>query len=109
MNIHLTGSAFWYGTEKPLISEPYVETFNKNFDKLYFNMAGRAVGIKTLKAALNFIQPSHLLFATDWPPNFIYDAEGIASYIKGIRGLDIGTKAVNDILGNNAKKLLKIK
>lgn len=109
MNIHLTGSAFWYGTEKPLISEPYVETFNKNFSKLYFNMAGRGVGIKTLKAALNFIDPRHLLFATDWPPNFIHDAEGIASYIKGIRGLDIGTRSVNDILGNNARKLLKIK
>ena len=109
MNIHLTGSAFWYGTEKPLISEPYLEKFNENFDKLYFNLAGRGVGIKTLKAALNFIDPSKLLFATDWPPNFINDPDGIASYIKGIRSLDIGKASVNDILGNNARKLLRIK
>ena len=55
------GANFWHG--KPLISEPYLENYNKYFDRLYFNMAGREIGLQTIKCALTNISPKRLLFA----------------------------------------------
>ena len=41
--IKFMGAKFWNG--KPLISEPYYENYQKYFDRLYFNMAGREIGV----------------------------------------------------------------
>jgi aminocarboxymuconate-semialdehyde decarboxylase len=65
------GERFW--SEKLLIGEPYAERFNEHFSKIYFNMAGREIGMETIKCALTNISPRRLLFATDYPPNFVDD------------------------------------
>lgn len=100
------GARFWYGLERPPISEPYLERFNEHFDKLYFDMAGRDIGMGTIRAALNFISPQRILFATDWPPNFIDDAAGTKTYIEKIRELDLDKESIDGMLGGNAVELL---
>ena len=98
------GAKFW--TEKPLISEPYLERFNEHFNKIYFNMAGREIGIQTVKCALTNISPRRLLFGTDYPPNFINDPVGMATYIEKISQLDLDKESIDAMLSTNAIELL---
>ena len=97
---------FWNG--KPLIREPYAERFNEHFNKLYFNMAGREVGVCTVKCALTNISPKRLLFATDYPPNFVDDPEGMKAYIQAIRNLDLDKESIDGMLGMNGAQLLRL-
>lgn len=90
--------------DKPLISKPWREYF----DKFYFNMAGREVGIGALKCALTSISPSRLVFGTDWPFNYDYNPQGVKQYIEEIRKLDLPPESVEAMLGGNAAKLLGI-
>ena len=98
------GARFW--TEKPLISEPYLERFNEHFNKIYFNMAGREIGMQTLKCALTNISPKQLLFGTDYPPNFVNDPIGMRTYIEKIRQLDLDEESIEAMLSTNAIELL---
>ena len=95
---------FWTGP--PLISEPYAERFNEHFGKLYFNMAGREIGMETVKCALTNISPKRLLFGTDYPPNFIDDPDGMRTYIEEIRQLDLDSESIEAMLYTNGKELL---
>ncbi|MDP2643728.1 MAG: amidohydrolase family protein [Desulfobacterales bacterium] len=90
--------------DRPLISRPWTEYFNK----LYFNIAGREIGMDSLKCALTNIRPSKLLFGTDWPWNFEDDPQGAKKYIRGIKNLDLPQKDIDDILGGTAARLLGI-
>lgn len=105
--INFLGAKFWTG--KPLISEPYLENYNKYFSRLYFNMAGREIGIQTIKCALTNISPKRLLFGTDYPPNFIDDGKGMRTYVETIRQLDLDRKTIDAMLGANAMDLLGLK
>lgn len=98
---------FWTG--KPLISAPYLENYNKYFDRLYFNMAGREAGIQTIECALTNIKPEKLLFATDYPSNFIDDGRGMRTYIEKIRQMELDKKSIDGMLGDNAVALLGLK
>jgi len=93
---------FYYG--KRLISKPWREYFNK----LYFNMAGRELGMETVKCALTNISPKKLLFATDWPFNYDYEPELVKQYVADIKKLDLPQEDIDGMLGNNATKLLGI-
>jgi len=98
------GAKFW--NDKPLIREPYLERFNEHFGKLYFNMAGREIGMQTVRCALTNISPKRLLFGTDYPPNFVDDPEGMKTYIQAIRNLDLDKASIDAMLGNNGVELL---
>jgi predicted TIM-barrel fold metal-dependent hydrolase len=100
------GADFWVG--KPLISPPHLENFNKYFNQIYFNMAGREIGMQTVKCALTNISPQRLMYGTDYPPNFINDGKGMGSYIKEIRQLDLDQKSIDSILSTNAIELFKL-
>lgn len=89
---------------KRLISKPWREYFNK----LYFNMAGREVGMESLKCALTNISPKKLLFATDWPFNFDYEPAEVKGYVAQIRALDLPEGDIEAMLGGNAARLLGI-
>ena len=89
---------------KRLISKPFREYFNK----LYFNMAGREVGMATVRCALTNISPRKLMFGTDWPLNYDYDPQGIRRYVEEIRKLDLPRDDIEAMLGGNAAKLLGI-
>jgi predicted TIM-barrel fold metal-dependent hydrolase len=104
MDIYETflGEAFYQN--KSLISKPWTEYFNK----LYFNIAGREVGMDALKCALTNISPSKLLFGTDWPWNFEDDAQGAKRYIDEIKKLDLPQSDIDAMLGGNASRLLGI-
>jgi predicted TIM-barrel fold metal-dependent hydrolase len=104
--IKATGANFWYG--KPLISEPYFENYGKYFERLYLNMAGREIGMETVRCALTNISPGRLLFGADYPPNFMNDPEGMRAYIGKIKNLDLDTKSIEGILSGNAIELLKL-
>lgn len=104
--VQYLGEKFWSG--KPLISAPYFEHFDEYFNRLYFNTAGREIGIQTMKCALTNISPKRLLFATDYPPNFVDDSIGMKTYIQKIRGLDLDKKSIDAILGKNAIELFHL-
>jgi predicted TIM-barrel fold metal-dependent hydrolase len=89
---------------EPLISKPWREYF----DKLYFNMAGREIGMAAVKSALTNISPQKLMFGTDWPFNYDRNPAGAARYIEEIRKLDLPEKDIDDMLGGNASRLLGI-
>ncbi|MBI2317406.1 MAG: amidohydrolase family protein [Betaproteobacteria bacterium] len=102
--IGFLGEKFWQG--KPLISAPYLDNYNRYFERLYFNMAGREAGIQTIRCALTNISPARLLFATDYPSNFIDDGKGMRAYVEKIRQLDLDRSSIDGMLGGNAIDLL---
>ena len=90
--------------DKPLINKPW-RTY---FDKLYFNIAGREVGMAAVKSALTNISSKKLMFGTDWPFNFDHEPLQVKRYIGEIRKLDIPKEDIEGILGGNAARLLAI-
>ena len=88
--------------EKRLISKPWRDYFAK----LYFSMAGREVGVESVKCALTNISPKKLLFATDWPYNFDYRPGDVKRYVEEISKLDLAKDDIEGMLGGNAAKLL---
>lgn len=100
-----TGWESFY-TGKPLISKPWTTYW----DKLYFNTAGREMGISSLKCALTNVKPEKLVFGTDWPFNYDYRPEKVRAYAEEIKKLDIlPPGAADKILGGNAARILGIK
>lgn len=93
---------FYFG--KRLINKPWYEYFNK----LYFNMAGREVGINAIKCALTNISPNKLMFATDWPMIYDYEPDKVKQCITEIKKLDLPREDVDAMLGGNAAKLFGI-
>lgn len=88
--------------DKPLITRPWREYF----DKLYFNMAGREVGMAAVKAALCNISPTKLMFGSDWPFNYDHEPEKVKRYIGEIKRLDLSQEDIEGMLGGNASRLL---
>ena len=87
---------------KPLIAKPW----RHYFDKLYFNMAGREVGMAAVKAALTTISPRRLMFGTDWPFNFDHEPQGVKMFVAKIRELGLPRDDIEAMLGGNAAGLL---
>jgi predicted TIM-barrel fold metal-dependent hydrolase len=71
-------------------------------------MAGRELGIETVKCALTNISPKKLMFATDWPWNFDYEPEKVKQYVAEIRKLDLPQEDIDGMLGDNAAGLIGI-
>lgn len=88
--------------DKPLISRPWKDYW----DKLYFNIAGREMGIASVKCALSNIKPERLVFGTDWPFNYDYRPQAVKDYAEEIRKLDLPAGSAEAILGSNAAKIL---
>ncbi len=90
---------------KVRISKPWREYW----DKLYFNMAGREVGMAAVRCALTNISPQKLVFGTDWPFNFDYQPDEVRRYFAELNKLGLSKKDVDDMLGNNAARILGLK
>lgn len=89
---------------EPMISRPWREYFNK----LYFNMAGREVGMAAVKSALTNISPDRLMFGSDWPFNYDNNVSEAKRYIEEIRKLALPESDIDNMLGGNAARLLSI-
>ncbi len=104
--------AFW--TElggKPPFGEPYIENFQKYFNKLYFDLAGYEAGVSTMgvvKCALTAIRPEQLLLGTDYPYEFRYTPDMVKQYMANIRKMGFTPRVADGILGGTAAKLLGI-
>ncbi len=94
-------ASFYVG--KPLISKP----FKYYWDKLYFNMAGRELGLGSIQCALTNISPDRLLFGSDWPFNYENPAL-VKQYAEEIKKMALPKGAAAGMLGGNAARLLKI-
>ena len=85
--VDVWGDRFWTelgGT--PPFEEPYGESFRKNFDKIFFDLAGFEGRMNAVKCALTTISPDRLVFGTDYPYNFTKDPDGVKRYIDNIEG-----------------------
>ena len=92
--------SFYLG--KSLISRPWKDYW----DKLYFNIAGREMGIASVKCALSNIKPERLVFGTDWPFNYDYRPQAVKDYAEEIKKLDLPAGSAEAILGGTAAKIL---
>ena len=101
---HRPGGPNWFYKDKSLISKSWRDYFNK----LYFQMAGRGVGMDTVKCALTNISPKRLMFATDWPRNFDGEHDKARQYIAEIRKLDLSKEDIDGMLGGNAAKVFGV-
>jgi aminocarboxymuconate-semialdehyde decarboxylase len=102
VNPNRPGSRFY--RNKPLITKPWREHFNK----IYFGMAGRGAGMDAVKCALTNISPQKLMFATDWPFHGV-QPDMAKRCIANIRKLDLAKEDIDGMLGENAAKLFGIK
>lgn len=101
--VNFWGNRFWHSGHSPL-SRP----FSDYLGKLYFTMAGYEGGTNALACALTCLRPQQLVFATDYPSNFIGDVPGVRRYVETIQALPLGQTDVDDMLGENAARLLKL-
>ena len=91
--------------DKPLISKPWREYFNK----LYFNMAGREGGMAAVHCALTTISPRRLMFGSDWPFNYDHNPQKARQFIENIRKLDLPPEDIEAMLGGTAAKVFGIR
>ncbi len=82
------------------------KSFDEYLNRIYFDLAGHHGGMNSVKCALTTIQPTRLVFATDYPQEFSGDPLSIKTFIKNIKKLEIDEGSKNAILGDNARRLL---
>ena len=82
-------------------------TFDKLFDRFYFDMAGTGGWMPEVKHALAVIKPERLVFASDYPHEMSRPGD-YKAYLDGIKGLSIPEKDKVRILGGNIKTLFKV-
>lgn len=82
--------------------------FDQCFNKLYFNLAGHHGGMSSVRCALTAISPERLVFGTDYPQEFRGDPMNIKTFIGNIRKLEIDDASKDAMLGENARKLLRL-
>ena len=98
---------YWFDTP----GAPGIRTsksFDEYFNKIYFNLAGHHGGMNSVKCALTSIQPSRLVFGTDYPQEFSEDPMKIKTYIENIKKLEIDEESKELMLGRNASRLLGV-
>ena len=89
--------------------------FEESFRRLYFDTAGFEGGPAAMRCGLEGIRPDRLVFATDYPQDFTgattqtgTGVEGIRAYIDLIRGLSVSGREARAILGDTARRLLRL-
>ncbi len=85
-----------------------IPTFNKLFDRLYFDMAGTGGFMPAAKAALMSIKPTRICFATDYPFEFRRPND-YKAYVAAIKRLAIPEEDKKAMLGVNILRLFKVK
>jgi predicted TIM-barrel fold metal-dependent hydrolase len=98
---------YWFGAP----GSPGTRTrfpFDHYFQKIYFNLAGHHGGMNAVKCALTGIQPSRLIFGTDYPQEFSEDPLKIKNYIENMKALDLDEESKEGMLGKNALTLLRL-
>lgn len=90
--------------------------FGDYYDMVYFDMAGFEGGMTALNCALEGIHSERLVFASDYPQDFtgVNTDTGkgmteLKNYIEAIRGLPLDVASKNNILGETAARLLKLR
>ncbi len=83
-------------------------TFNKYFDKIYFDMAGFAGYMPIAHAALMSIKHTRLCFGTDYPFEFRRPAD-YRAYLAAVKRLEISEEDKKAILGGNVLRLFRVK
>ncbi len=83
--------------------------FDQALKRMYFNLAGSHGGMSSIQCALTAISPERLVFGTDYPQEFFdEDPRNIKTYIENIRKLDLDTASKEAMLGENARRLLRL-
>jgi predicted TIM-barrel fold metal-dependent hydrolase len=92
----------------PIRGSRMKKPFQEYLSRFYFNMAGYEGGMKAVACALVTLSPQQLLFATDYPQNFLGDGPGMKKYVEDIQQLPLPQEAKENMLGRNAARLLKL-
>jgi predicted TIM-barrel fold metal-dependent hydrolase len=98
---------FWGTADHPRHGKLPRGPFRNYFDRIYFDTGGFFGSINAVKCALVEMEPKNIVFGTDYPQE-IRDENQIERFIKDIKKLPLSQKEIQGILGQNAKRLLKI-
>jgi len=79
--------------------------FRWYLDKMYFDTGGIQGSINPVKIALMELSPQNILYGTDYPLE-MRDGPPIREFVQKIRDLPLPRSDIDDILGNNAQRLL---
>ncbi len=83
-----------------------MKTFDKYFNKMYFDMAGFAGHMPAVKAALMTMNHDRICFGTDYPYEFMHPQD-CKAYIAAIKMLDIPRDEKRALLGENLLRLFR--
>ena len=98
---------FWGTQDHPRHSRKAAHPFRYYLDKMYFDTGGIQGNINPIKMALMEIEPSQLLYGTDYPLE-IREGYTIQKFVQSIKDLPLPEAQTAGILGGNAMKLLGI-
>ncbi|MBI4332494.1 MAG: amidohydrolase [Chloroflexi bacterium] len=84
-----------------------MKTFNRYFDKMYFDMAGFGGFIPIARAALLAVKHTRLCFGTDYPFEF-RRPEDYRAYVSAIKRLDMTEEDKRAVLGGNVLRLFRV-
>jgi predicted TIM-barrel fold metal-dependent hydrolase len=84
-----------------------MKTFNRYFDRIYFDMAGFGGFMPIAKAALLAIKHNRLCFGTDYPFEF-RRPEDYRAYVAAVKRLEIPEEDKKAILGGNVLRLFGV-
>jgi len=96
---------FWGTQDHPRHSKKSKMPFRWYLDKMYFDTGGIQGSINPVKMALLELSPQNILYGTDYPLE-MRDGPPIREFVQKIRDLPLPRSDIDDILGNNAQRLL---
>jgi len=95
----------WGTKDHPRHSKTSKMPFRWYLDKMWFDTGGIRGFINPVKMALMEIKPQNILYGTDFPIE-IKEGNTIKTLVDDIRALPLPQSDIDDILGNNALRLL---
>ena len=99
--------AFWGTADHPRHGKVPRKAFRDYFDRIYFDTGGFFGNINAVKCALVEMKPRNIVLGTDYPQE-IRDGKQMEKFVRDIRQLPLSKEEIEGILGENAKRLIKI-
>jgi len=96
---------FWGTQDDPRHSKKSKMPFRWYLDKMYFDTGGIQGDLNPVRMALLELKPQNILYGTDFPIE-IKEGSIIKKFVDGFRALELPQGDIDDILGNNALRLL---
>jgi len=96
---------FWGTSGHPRHGQKSTMPFRWYLDKMFFDAGGILGDVNPIRMALLELKPQNILYGTEYPTE-IRESSVVSKYISDIRALPLPQGDIDDLLGNNALRLL---